>query len=190
MPRRSYNIPGHAHLLTFSCFHKHQFLTDDKVRRHLADSIDLTRRLENFTLWAYVLMPDHVHLLVHPGSDVYSIPRILNRIKSPVAHHFVHEWKETAQQRLRLMLARQGKRVVHRLWQAGGGHDRNLTDWDAIANAMDYIEWNPVRLGLVAEPTDWTWSSARSRAGHSDVPLVIDIVAEAARLIDTELCKP
>ncbi|MBI5868912.1 MAG: hypothetical protein HZB43_11620, partial [candidate division Zixibacteria bacterium] len=58
MPRHAFNAPGHVHFLTFSCYHKHQFLTEDRVRVWLVESIDLARKKHRFALWAYVIMPD------------------------------------------------------------------------------------------------------------------------------------
>lgn len=174
MPRHAFNDPGHVHFLTFSCYHRHQFLTDDRVRAWLVDAIELARKKHQFALWAYVIMPDHVHLLINPTNEKYSISDILRDIKEPVSHRLVKYWRDTAPWKLELMKARQGKRKVHRLWQAGGGFDRNLTDWDRIAKAIVYVEWNPVRRGFVGEPTEWEWSSSRSRAGLTDVPLRVD----------------
>ena len=182
MHRRAYNDPGHAHFLTFSCYRNHQFLADDRVRHWLAVAINAARQIESFALWAYVFMPDHVHLLIHPDREVYSIPAILRRIKEPVTRSLVRLWRETAPQKLESTKARQGGRMVHRLWQAGGGFDRNLADLEAINKAIDYIEWNPVRRGYVEIPTDWIWSSARARVGATGVPLEIDHIAAAFML--------
>jgi putative transposase len=174
MHRHAYNDPGHAHFLTFSCYHNHQFLADDHVRHLLAEAINGARQIESFSLWAYVFMPDHVHLQIHPNEDEYSIPAILRRIKEPVTRAVARYWGEAAPNKLDLMKAHQGGRIVHRLWQAGAGYDRNLPHFDAVNKAVEYIEWNPVRRGYVTKPTDWIWSSARAREGMRDVPLGID----------------
>ena len=69
MSRRVYNDPGHVHFLTFSCYHRHQFLADDHVRRWLIESIALAKNKHQFAIWAYAIMPEHVHLLVRPSDD-------------------------------------------------------------------------------------------------------------------------
>ena len=74
------------------------------------------------------------------------------------------------------MRASQGRREVYRLWQAGGGYDRNLTDPNAVGRAIEYIEWNPVRKNIVTHPSGWRWSSAQAREGVKDVPIQIDEV--------------
>jgi len=172
--RKVFNDPGHAHFLTFSCFHRRQFLTNDSIRLWLVDSIRFARERHAFSLWAYVFMPDHVHLLIHPTPEDYSMSKILRNIKEQPARKAIRLWRETSPSRLESMRARQGERQVHRLWQAGGGYDRNLYDPEAIVKAADYIEWNPVRKGYVENPHDWIWSSARARAGMDNVLLSVD----------------
>ena len=71
--RKSYNDPGHAHFLTFSCFRRVEIFADDHVCDMLAQSIIRARDLREMDLWAYVFMPDHVHLLVRPRKSEYSI---------------------------------------------------------------------------------------------------------------------
>ena len=51
--------------------------------------------------------------------------------------------------------------MTFRFWQEGPGYDRNLTRPAMALAAIDYLHNNPVRRGLVKEPLDWKWSSAR-----------------------------
>ncbi|MBI3871890.1 MAG: transposase [candidate division Zixibacteria bacterium] len=176
MRRHAYNNPGHAHFLTFSCYRMQQLLTDNLLRGWLAEALDNARETEHFDLWAYVFMPDHVHLLIHPQHEDYSVPAILRRIKEPFTRRVVAAWRESSPSKLVLLQAQFGQRTVHRFWQAGGGFDRNMTDMAAVNSAIGYIEYNPVRRGYVQEPVDWAWSSARARAGWEDVPLRVDPV--------------
>jgi REP-associated tyrosine transposase len=63
--RRSINVSGHAHELTFSCFHRFPFLSRDRTCDWLGASIRTACADLEFSLWAFVFMPDHVHLIVH-----------------------------------------------------------------------------------------------------------------------------
>lgn len=176
MHRKFYNHPGHAHFLTFSCYHKHHLLTGELVRTWLAQSIDAARAKHDFALWAYVFMPNHVHLIIHPNRDDYSLSKILRDIKEPVSQMLMGHLRRHRPWELKKLSVKQGKRGVHRMWQAGGGFDRNLFDWDEIAERINYIELNPVRRGFMKETTDWIWSSARARGGDAKAPLTIDPV--------------
>ena len=65
-------------------------------------------------------------------------------------------------------------RRVFRFWQPGGGFDHNVFREKTLPAIIEYIHANPVRRGLVAQPTDWAWSSARFWEGSADVPLRMD----------------
>ncbi len=172
--RKSYNTPGHVHFLTFSCWQQLQFLKRSEICREFIKALDIARSLEQFDLWAYVVMPEHVHLLVRPREVPYKIARILRRIKEGFARQMLNDWRNRFPERLEAASDTTEGPIRYRFWQPGGGFDRNLYDYDAIRNAVRYIEWNPVRRGLVRDPFDWEWSGARSRAGQTDVPLTID----------------
>ena len=69
---------------------------------------------------------------------------------------------------------------MFRFWQAGGGFDRNLWNAKAIHNSIKYIEYNPVRAGLVNAPEEWQWSSAHARSTNKgllpddlDIPILM-----------------
>lgn len=66
--------PGHSHELTFSCFRRFAFLKAERTCQWLADAIQTARVKHSFDLWAYVFMPDHVHLIVHPRLPEYAVP--------------------------------------------------------------------------------------------------------------------
>ena len=174
--RRRYNVPGEAHALTFSCFHRQAFLSRDRTRDWLLAAMDTARRRLRFDLWAYVIMPEHVHLLILPLDDPYSISRILSGIKTPVARRAVAYVRKHRPAGLgRMRDAQPNGKVSYRFWQRGGGYDRNLTAPSIIHAEIDYIHANPVRRGLVEHPADWPWSSARHFEGQSDVRLVPDV---------------
>jgi len=82
--RKSYNVVGHAHELTFSCYRRYPFLKADRCCQWLAESIEEARRKLDFWVWAYAFMPDHVHLVVYPFGEQYEMSRILEVIKRPV----------------------------------------------------------------------------------------------------------
>ncbi len=175
--RHSHNTLGHAHFLTFSCLQRQKFLIDEVACSSLAVSIDAAREIEGFDLWAYVFMPEHVHLLIHPRTEDYEIAKILRRIKEPVAREVLARWRQSVPDHMRQAADTTDGPVTHRFWQPGGGFDRNVHDIEVISKAIDYIEWNPVRRGLIGDPIDWKWSSAGARAGRADVALRIEEVS-------------
>jgi putative transposase len=155
-----YNVPGNAHELTFTCYRGRPFLSKDRTRGYLVEAIVEAKHKHPFDLWAYVFMPEHVHLLICPHRDVYSIAAILRAIKHPVARRAMIYLREHNPEGL-AWLATGHRRVPYRFWQAGGGYDHNMTSVETIVKAAKYIHENPVRRGLVAHASEWAYSSAR-----------------------------
>jgi putative transposase len=75
----------HAHELTFSCFHGLPLLSKDRSRQWFVDALDRARRRHNLELWAYVIMPEHVHVLLRSRAVDYDISLILKSIKLSVS---------------------------------------------------------------------------------------------------------
>jgi putative transposase len=99
-------------------------------------------------VWAWVLMPNHVHLILKPaGAD--GLRRALAS---------VHRRYAGAIQRRR-------KRTGH-FWQ--GRFASAVMDEDYLAVALRYVSLNPVRARLTKRPQDWKWSSVRAHLGLTD----------------------
>ena len=81
---RRFDEPGHAHYLTFSCFREQRFLKSERACQWLVEAITETRAKRPFDLWAWVFMPEHVHLLLRPRRGI-CLSEILSGIKVPVA---------------------------------------------------------------------------------------------------------
>ena len=148
----------------------------DRTRRWLIEAIQAARVRENFDLWAYVIMPEHAHLLIYPRERGSNISRILWRIKRPVGQRAVSHLARVDPEWLakHLVRTRSGGTPERMFWQAGGGYDRNVTEIQTILKVIDYIHSNPVRRGLAVRPEDWDWSSARWYAGVRPVLLDLD----------------
>jgi putative transposase len=169
-----YNLVGHAHALTFTCFHRQAFLGKDRSRTWLIDALNRARQKHAFDLWAYCLMPEHAHILLWPMLKSYDISDILSSIKQSVAKRALSFVRREAPGFLRHMEDRQPNgRTCYRFWQRGGGYDRNLFEPAAIYQQIDYLHANPVRRGLCARPEDWPWSSAADYAGIRKGPALL-----------------
>ncbi|MCA9269226.1 MAG: transposase, partial [Planctomycetales bacterium] len=86
---RRYNDAGHAHALTFTCFHGRPFLSRDRARNWTVQAIAQAAEKHEFDVWAYVVMPEHVHLLISPRLADYDISLILATIKQSVARRAI-----------------------------------------------------------------------------------------------------
>jgi putative transposase len=172
---KRYNIPGHAHALTFSCFQRQAFLSKDRSRTWLIEAIDRARSKLRFHVWAYVIMPEHAHLLVWPTEEVYDVSDILNSVKQSVSKRALIYLRRHAPAFMFRLEDRQPNGDVHyRFWQRGGGYDRNVYEPATIFGQIDYMHNNPIRRGLCAKPEDWFWSGAADYVGLRSGPLRID----------------
>ncbi len=141
----------------------------------MTDAIALARDRHHLDLWAWVIMPEHAHLLFHPRKADYNISAILSTLKQPVSKRAKLFVQREVPQFARWMLDRQPNgRETLRFWQRGGGYDRNLWTPASVWEKIDYIHDNPVRRELVARPDDWHWSSYADYAGIREGPLPID----------------
>jgi putative transposase len=174
--RRNINEPGDAHSLTFSCYRRFAFLRTERTCQWLADAINDARRDLDFALWAYVLMPDHAHLVVWPRQQEYDIAAVRKAIKAPVGTKGIAYLEAHAPQWLPRITRIRGGKVERLFWQSGGGHDRNVKESRTLMSIIDYIHANPVRKGLVERPWDWKWSSAGWFDDRSEVPLAVDSI--------------
>jgi putative transposase len=172
---RSYNEPGHAHELTFSCFRKLPLFNRDRTRQWFLEALDAARRRRNLALSAYVIMPEHVHVVLCPRDSIYEMRLIRTALKTPVQRKSLAFLRRNAPNYLPQLRDEQPNGEVHyRFWQRGGGYDRNITDPATLRTMIQYIHHNPVRRGLVGSPTDWQWSSARFYEGMQEVLLQMD----------------
>ncbi|MGO9229611.1 MAG: transposase [Bryobacteraceae bacterium] len=96
--------------------------------------------LGHYLLHAFVVMPNHVHLLATPTIE---LPRLTKSLKGITA------------KRANAMLALTGRPF----WQEES-YDHSVRDVREFERIRNYIEWNPVRAGLVKEAGEYRWSSA------------------------------
>ena len=172
--RQNYNIPGHAHELTFTCYHRHAFLTAERACNWLKNAIDDARSEFDFSLWAYVFMPEHVHVVLWPRRLEYDIADIRQAIKEPVGRDALKFLRKHAPHWLPRLTRKRGKRTERLFWQSGGGFDRNIETPKVLLAAIEYIHLNPVRRGLADIAVDWKWSSAAWYELGQPTPLAID----------------
>jgi putative transposase len=159
---KHYHNPGDFHELTFSCHDQRALLADDTACKLLCQSIDRAMARRASRLIAFVLMPDHVHLLVLPASAEPDVDALLFAIKRPFSFRMKRHYQAVGDPLDKQLVVRErARKRAFRFWQEGAGYDRNLSEPKSIVAAIDYIHLNPVRRGLVSRARDWKWSSCR-----------------------------
>jgi len=132
-----YQQTGDMHFLTFSCYHRLPYLASPKARNLFEDALERTRQKYSFVVAGYVVMPEHVHLLVNEPKRS-SLDQAIKAIKLSVTL----------------------RRRERPFWQARY-YDFNVFTEDKRVEKLRYIHRNPVVRGLVEKPEDWAWSSFR-----------------------------
>jgi putative transposase len=175
---------GEPHFLTFSCHRRLPLLSKDRTRVWFIEALAEARRIHGFHLWAWVVMPEHAHLLIWPPlshvatesvSSKGKTSAILADIKRPVGQKAIQYLEKHAPQFLSRLTVRNRNRIYRRFWLAGSGYDENISDPEALHEVVAYVHQNPVRRGLVSRAEDWPWSSARDwSSAPTDRPLCVD----------------
>lgn len=172
--RRRFEEDRMPHELTFSCYNRYRFLQRDRTCRWFIEALELKRLEWPIDLWAWVIMPEHVHLIVVPREPGVPVGRFIGSVKEEVSRRAVAWLSEHSPEWLSHIRVREGTKVRHRFWQPGGGYDRNIDDTDTLEAMIQYIHQNPVRRGLVEQAEEFHWSSARWYAGLSPTLMKMD----------------
>ena len=132
-----YQQAGCFHFLTFSCYRRLPNLGRAEVRNLFERSLEVMRQRYDFVVCGYVVMPEHVHLLVSEPKKA-----LLSK----------------ALQALKLSVSVQSRERP--FWQPRY-YDFNVHNEGKRVEKLRYMHRNPVKRGLVDKPQDWEWSSFR-----------------------------
>lgn len=153
--------------MTFSCYHRRPYFSKPYVCDWFFKALAKVRRDYPIHVWSYVVMPEHVHLLIWPCERDFKISSLLETIKTSVSRRARHHLQRTNPAALE---ANGGE---FHFWQAGPGYDRNLDNDATVWAAIEYIHLNPIRQGLCQRIEDWPWSSGGMFSGKNG-PFPID----------------
>jgi putative transposase len=170
MPSRlkRYYGRGHLHFLTFSCYQRRPLLETSDARDVFLRELDRARSKWKFRLLGYVVMPEHVHLLIsEPPAGTPSTA--LHQLKLRVAKRLRPRSKRGRSGQTELSFA-EGAEPLRSFWQARF-YDFNVYSEGKIKEKLNYMHANPVKRGLVDHPRDWAWSSWNFYFGKGE-PLI------------------
>jgi putative transposase len=127
------------HFITFSCYHRLPLLGTSSNRTCFVETLDTTRHYHRFLLLGYVVMPEHVHLLISEP-EVGTPSQTLQVIKQKVS-------------------ARLATTHMNSVFWQRRFYDFNVWSSEKLDEKLDYIHNNPIERGLVSHPREWPWSS-------------------------------
>jgi putative transposase len=147
---KRYYGTGSLHFITWSCDRRKPLLGNPARRDLVLTVLELMRVRYRFAVIGYVVMPEHVHLLI-------SEP-LVSKLKIGDPSKIIQAVKLSVSRRLAIAGEFSG-----RFWQSRF-YDFNLWGQQKEVEKLKYMHRNPVVRGLVASPEDWWWSSYRSYA--------------------------
>ncbi|PYX10066.1 MAG: transposase [Acidobacteria bacterium] len=149
MPRglRRFQESGQSHFVTFSCYRRQPYFATVEVFDLFVHCLEDMRRRFELCVYGYVVMPEHVHLLLSEPTGA----------KLAEAIHYL---KLSFAKRLR---SRRSPEESGSFWQKRY-YDRNVRNYREFTVKLRYLHRNPVKRGLVVNPEEWKWSSYRHYA--------------------------
>jgi putative transposase len=154
-PKR-YTGRGDLHFITFSCFQRRPLLGSVHARNLFLKTLGEVRAKHEFLLLGYVIMPEHVHLLLSEPKHL-TPSRVLQILKQRVSRKMRGKHRNGSRQQLTLRFPEdQGE--LPRFWQRRF-YDFNVYTKVKFREKLDYMHANPVKRRLVGHPKDWPWSS-------------------------------
>jgi putative transposase len=152
-----FDEPGTARFITFSCYRRLRLFDNDRIKDRFVERFVEFAALKRVDVLAWVVMPEHVHLVLFP-EPADAISAFLSSLKRSFATEVLRRWRELDAGILPRLRDRRGD---PHFWQLGGGYDRNVVG-DELLEKIRYCHLNPISRGLVASSVDWRWSSARA----------------------------
>jgi putative transposase len=134
----------------------------------LIDSLQFCRHRKSLKLYAYVILDNHLHLVVAGDrlTDIirdfksYTAKLLIARLerdqKTWVLNQFQYHKQPTK------------TKSAYQVWQEGF-HPQQIVSEEMLQQKIDYLHHNPVRIGVVERPEDWMYSSARDYVGRRGI---------------------
>ncbi len=145
MPRLKHvYVKDYPYLVTTVCLNRKPIFRESKAAHAVVEAIFFGKMQQWYYLLSFVIMPDHMHLIIIPRNK--NISQCMKSIKGFSAR------------KINSMFDKRGS-----IWQ-NGFYDYVLDNEEKVLSRMRYIEDNPVRTGIVTNTEGYEYSSARYRA--------------------------
>lgn len=145
----------YLHFLTCSCYHRQPWLAREDRRDLFLKILEEVRQHYRFVVVGYVVMPDHIHLLISEP-ELGTQSTVMQVLKQRFARRVLGRKRH-------LELSIEARRVPEHVWQHRF-YDFHVWSERKRIEKLRYMHRNPVKAGLVLEPEQWVWSSFRSYA--------------------------
>jgi len=156
----SFHDPTHLYFVTASVIGWQQLFAQDEYARIPLNSLEWMQQEKRILLFAFVLMPSHLHAILKPESK--PIGEIIQQFGSFAAHEILKKLREENRKDLLdvFQLRKRDPRHEHSIWQ--DIQAKNIYSIEFLQQKLEYIHQNPVAKAwkLVKDRADYTFSSA------------------------------
>jgi REP element-mobilizing transposase RayT len=173
LPR--FHIEGHVYYITTVIYNRLPLFTRPSFIIPLYDSLNFYRYKQDFRILGYVIMPDHLHLLIWPHGEA-TVSEIMRDYKKYTSKCIIRQARvegKTEWMRAFEQAGRETKRSKHKVWQ-DSYWDTNVYSERFLRQKLIYMHRNPVRAGLVALPEEYVYSSYRNYVFDEEWLIEID----------------
>lgn len=175
-----FHKPDAAYFISFATVNWVDVFTSDVYFQIILDSFSYCRKNKGMELFAYCIMPNHIHMIFRSSNDDPS--GLIRDFKGYTSRRIIKEIKDNPLEDRREYLlkifekagSKKSNVEKYQLWQ----HDnmpKELFSNKFIKQKFDYVHLNPVEAGLVYNILDWKYSSARNYYGD-DAVVEIDLI--------------
>jgi putative transposase len=168
---KRYYGKGDLHFVTFSCYQRLPLLAAKIARDVFVHELEKVRNEMGFQLIGYVVMPEHVHLLMSEPR-IGTPSTVLQKLKLRVSLRVRKRREVGGAEQFQLPGEEEGVRPKA-FWQARF-YDFNVNTIAKRKEKLNYMHANPVVRGLVKHPRDWPWSSWSSYMAEKPGLITID----------------
>ena len=146
---------GHLHFITCSCYRRLPLFASVRAKNLFVKILGEVRDRYRFALAGYVVMPEHVHLLISESAKG-TPSTVMQVLKQRVSRRLRRKSRASTQQ-LTLRFP-SSDHCLPQFWQPRF-YDFNVWSQKKFVEKLHYMHRNPVKRKLVAHPKDWLWSS-------------------------------
>jgi len=144
-------------------------LNSISIKEFMIDSLNFYREEYTTKINAYVIMPEHIHLIIRSesGENVkkfiqHFLRKVSRKIVTDTQSLLSHEdYGQEARERLDVFKRHRRGKAIHKVWKERAKGEPIFSD-KVMKQKLDYIHMNPVKRGLVKNPEDYAYSSYRN----------------------------
>jgi putative transposase len=180
MPVKPNFNPDYLYFVTTNAVKHAHLFRGDVIKRILMDSLHFLRTTGRMKLFAFVIMPNHIHLIAKFSGE-YSLANVMRDFKKFTARQVYGQFQVEQNIKILAFLRQEGQAVkqAYKVW--GEGYDaRDIFSTKFLQQKMDYIHQNPCQpqWKLVENPEDYFWSTAGFYLADKSCIIPIDDVRE------------